>query len=245
MRYINLHFTYLLTYIKNTFTPLGLHTNTDMRELISVQGWRTEREVVFTGCIDATETHNLAAECHDTRSAVHVTRYLCNTATRGHVSLRQWTCLTETIHVSLRQWTRLTETRGHVSVRHVDMSHWDNTRSVVHVTWYLCNTAHHVTTTATRGHVSLRQYTFMSHWDTWTCLTETIHVLLSTWLDISAIRHIKSPPPPNVDMSHWDTWTCLTQNATFISTSTYQVNLCQLLHPWFLPPLVMLKNFWT
>jgi len=115
------------------FTPLGLHTNTDMRELISVQGWRTEREVVVTGCIDATKTHNLAAKCHDTRSVVHVTRYLCNTTTRGHVSLR-----------------------------HVDMSHWDNTRSAVHVTRYLCNTAHHVTTTATRGHVSLR-HVDMSH----------------------------------------------------------------------------------
>jgi len=38
----------------------------------------TEREVVFTGGIDTTKSHNLAAKCHDTRSAFYMTRYFCS-----------------------------------------------------------------------------------------------------------------------------------------------------------------------
>ena len=86
--------------------------------------------------------------------------------TSRHHHYHTWTCLTETIHVSLRQWTRLTETRGHVSLRrgHVSVRQYmfccpRDLISLQHGT----SRHHHRHTwtclTETCGHVSLRRPT--------------------------------------------------------------------------------------
>jgi len=61
------------------------YVNAAVNQLITMQQLHTEREVVVTGCVDTSQTHNLAAKSHNACSVLYVTWYLCS-ATNHHVA---------------------------------------------------------------------------------------------------------------------------------------------------------------